>query len=54
LSIELLSSPRQADGSLPNIDYMKLVDGSDLIDKGVDVGKAFTGSAPNIGPFEKN
>lgn len=54
LSIELLSSPRQADGSLPNIDFMKLVDGSDLIDKGVDVGKAFTGSAPDIGPFEKN
>ena len=33
---------------------MKLADGSDLIDKGVDVGKAFTGSAPDIGPFEKN
>ncbi|WP_242158656.1 hypothetical protein [Aestuariivivens sediminis] len=38
LSIDLLSGPRQADGSLPDIDFMKLTAGSDLIDAGIDVG----------------
>lgn len=52
LDISLLLSPRNADGSLPAINYMKLVDGSDLIDAGEDVGLSFTGSAPDIGPFE--
>ena len=53
LNIDLLSSSRNADGSLPNIDFMKLVDGSDLIDAGVNVGLDFNGSAPDIGAFEK-
>lgn len=52
LNIDLLLSPRQADGSLPDISYMKLVQSSDLIDSGIDVGLDFTGSAPDIGPFE--
>ena len=43
-----LSHPlqRQADGSLPNNGFARLVAGSDLIDKGVDVGLPFNGSAP--------
>ena len=53
LDMDLLSSPRNADGSLPSIDFMKLATGSDLIDAGVDVGIEFTGSAPDIGVFEK-
>jgi len=53
LNIELLSNPRNADGSLPDIDFMKLANGSDLIDAGVDVGLGFNGAAPDIGPFEK-
>lgn len=53
LNIELLLSPRKSDGSLPDIDFMKLVSGSDLIDAGTDVGLSFNGSAPDIGPFEK-
>jgi len=53
LNIDLLASPRNEDGSLPNIDFMKLVSGSDLIDAGIDVGLSFNGSAPDIGPFEK-
>ena len=53
LNIALLLSPRKADGSLPDIDFMKLVSGSDLIDKGVNIGLPFNGSAPDIGPFEK-
>ncbi|GAA4294012.1 right-handed parallel beta-helix repeat-containing protein [Aestuariibaculum suncheonense] len=53
LNIDLLATARNADGSLPNIDFMKLVSGSDLIDAGVDVGLEFTGSNPDIGAFEK-
>ncbi|GGK10524.1 hypothetical protein GCM10007962_00830 [Yeosuana aromativorans] len=53
LDVDLLSSPRQADGSLPNVDFMKLVDGSDLIDAGINVGLQFNGVAPDLGAFEK-
>lgn len=52
LDIELLASARNEDGSLPNINFMKLVSGSDLIDAGIDVGLGFNGLAPDIGPFE--
>ena len=52
LNMDLLKSPRQADGNLPNVSFMKLVSGSDLIDSGVDVGLDFNGSAPDIGAFE--
>lgn len=48
----LLKAPRQRDGSLPNIDYLRLVAGSDLINAGVDVGLPFSGPAPDLGPFE--
>jgi len=44
-------APRQADGSLPT-GFARLVSGSDLIDKGVDVGLPFIGVAPDLGPFE--
>jgi len=44
--------PRQADGSLPNVAFMRLADGSDLIDRGEDVGLPFTGSAPDLGAYE--
>lgn len=54
LNIDLLLSDRKPDGSLPDVDYMKLVSGSDLVDQGVDVGLEYSGSAPDIGPFEKN
>jgi pectate disaccharide-lyase len=42
---------RQADGSLPT-GFARLVAGSDLIDKGVDVGQPYNGTAPDLGPFE--
>ena len=45
-------APRQADGSLPNNGFARLVAGSDLIDKGVDVGLPFNGPKPDLGPFE--
>ncbi|WP_439129785.1 Ig-like domain-containing protein [Polaribacter sp.] len=53
LNTDLLLAARKADGSLPDVDFMKLVSGSDLIDAGVDVGLSFNGTAPDIGPFEK-
>lgn len=47
-----MAGARQSDGSLPDLDFMKLVEGSDLIDAGTDVGLSFSGSAPDLGAFE--
>jgi len=44
--------PRKEDGSLPDIDFMKLAKGSKLIDAGDDVGLPFAGEAPDVGAFE--
>ena len=44
--------PRKADGSLPDITFMHLAVGSNLIDTGVDVGIPFTGILPDLGAFE--
>ena len=51
-SITGLDAPRQADGSLPAIPNFHLAAGSDLIDKGVDVGLPYVGAAPDLGAFE--
>ena len=52
LASSQLLQARKADGSLPDITFMNLVSGSDLIDKGIDVGLPFKGNAPDIGAFE--
>ena len=52
VDITLLKSARKSDGSLPDIDYLKLVPGSDLRNAGIDVGLPYNGSAPDVGPFE--
>jgi hypothetical protein len=44
--------PRQADGSLPEIPYLHLAEGSALIDAGIDVGLPYMGAAPDLGCFE--
>lgn len=44
-------APRNPDGSLP-LGFARLLSGSNLIDKGVNVGTAFNGSAPDLGPYE--
>jgi uncharacterized repeat protein (TIGR02059 family) len=44
--------PRKPDGSLPDITFMKLKAGSDLIDKGSDLGLPYFGSAPDLGYSE--
>lgn len=48
----LLKGPRKPDGSLPDVDYLRLVPASDLRNAGTNVGVPFEGSAPDIGPFE--
>jgi hypothetical protein len=47
-----LVAPRKADGSLPDIDFLKLRKDSKLIDKGVNVGFPYKGKAPDLGAFE--
>ena len=47
-----MDGPRQADGSLPIVDFLKLAPSSDFIDAGVDVGLPFNGKAPDLGAFE--
>ena len=47
-------APRQADGSLPDNGFARLKPGSALIDKGVDVGITYFGSAPDLGAYEFN
>ena len=44
--------PRNANGSLPDVDFLKLKANSQVIDKGEDVGLPFVGSAPDLGAFE--
>ena len=47
-----LMRARKTDGSLPDITFMHLAPGSDLIDAGTNVGLPFSGQAPDIGAFE--
>lgn len=47
-----LKRPRKSDGSLPDIDYLRLAPSSALRNAGVDVGLPYAGSAPDLGPFE--
>jgi hypothetical protein len=44
--------PRNADGSLPILDFMKLRTGSQMIDRGTDVGVPFNGAAADLGAYE--
>ena len=47
-----LTGPRQADGSLPDLPCLHPVPGGRLVDKGVDDGVSYSGSAPDLGAFE--
>ena len=44
--------PRKPDGSLPDVDFLKLKSGSQMIDRGTDVGIPFVGKAPDLGAYE--
>ena len=50
----LLTAPRTADGSLPEIDFLKLIPSSDVVDMGEAIGFSFLGTAPDLGCFELN
>jgi len=52
LDTVLAKAPRNADSSLPSIDFLKLVSTSTLIDAGIDVGLKYNGLAPDLGAFE--
>ena len=52
LDYSTATGPRNADGSLPTINFLRLAPGSDVIDRGVNVGIPYSGSAPDLGAFE--
>lgn len=52
LNVSQLARPRKADGSLPDVSFGHLQQDSDLIDAGTDVELPYSGSAPDISPFE--
>ncbi len=54
LDSESADTARQAGNSLPEIAFMHLYEGSDLIDGGVDLGYPYKGSAPDLGAFESD
>lgn len=47
-----LTAQRKSDGSLPDIDFMKPAQGSNIIDAGTDIGFKFLGKAPELGAIE--
>ncbi|MDR2840482.1 MAG: right-handed parallel beta-helix repeat-containing protein [Paludibacter sp.] len=49
-----LTAPRNADCSLPDITLLKPAANSRLIDRGTDIGFAFSGVAPDLGYAEYN
>lgn len=52
LSPSRATGEREPDGSLPDVDFLRLAPGSDLIDAGIDVGLPYHGKAPDLGAFE--
>jgi hypothetical protein len=44
--------PRAADSSMPPVDFLQLAAGSQMIDKGTDVGLPYVGAAPDLGAYE--
>lgn len=48
----LLSQGRHSDFTVPTTTFMRLVSGSDLINKGVNLGFSYSGSSPDLGCFE--
>ncbi|CAN5834668.1 hypothetical protein BH11BAC4_BH11BAC4_08070 [soil metagenome] len=49
-----VTGARQADGSLPNISFLKLNTTSDLVNAGINVGLPFVSTAPDLGACESN
>lgn len=49
-----ITNSRNSDGSLPHTNFMLLVDGSDFVDAGTNVGIPYYGSAPDLGFCESS
>ena len=47
-----ITGPRQIDGSLPDLNFLKLSPSSNLIDAGIDIGLPYNGLAPDLGAYE--
>jgi len=52
LDTALAKSTRNADSSLPFVDFLRLIESSSLVNSGVDVGLPYNGTAPDLGAFE--
>jgi len=52
LNFSLLTAPREADGSLPYVNFARLANASDCINAGTNVGFEFYGGSPDLGAFE--
>jgi hypothetical protein len=52
LDTSLATAARDANGKVPMAGLFELVNDSDLIDKGSDIGYEYVGSTPDLGPFE--
>ena len=52
LDTTLILAARQADGSLPEVAFMRLKTSSALIDAGIDVNLWYNGQAPDLGCYE--
>lgn len=52
LDTTVITSPRRKNGDLPAWELLRLVENSDLIDAGVDVGRPYIGDAPDLGYLE--
>jgi len=48
----IITGPRNADGTIPVNDFLRLKKGSIFIDHGADVGFPFNNTAPDLGAFE--
>ena len=54
LDLKGVTGPRHEDGSLPDLNFLKLAKKSNLINRGANVGLPFFGSAPDLGAFESH
>jgi len=52
LDTSLATAARNADGNLPSTNLFRLSSASKMIDKGINVGLAYKGAAPDLGAFE--
>ena len=52
LDTTLILAPRNGNGDLPDNDFMRLAEGSPLIDAGIDINLGYNGNAPDLGCYE--